>query len=291
MVESRVSASCLTFTWAGIRWLVWGEAISELASESTSSLLTIGMAETIPGLGSWRAQSTRVTGFLAKPTEKSVEDVYSAVMGAAPETVTKSKILASAETGTETHLTKIELRPDRVDVNIWTAIHLDAVTSGSMPSLGGASDYIDQICSIGAKVVSVLGDMDRYAIGAVCHVPGASREEPYRQLREILGINYLNAADCSEFQFRLNRPILEEFEGTILKLNRLGLWGATALNLTSQGANAKMIGVSYALQVTLDFSTPVEVLLTQSPAKTPAAAILGRLAFHAKDLLIHGPSK
>jgi len=252
------------------------------------------MAEPFPALSCWMAQSTRFSGFLTKPTEKSVEDVFSAVIGVAPESVTKSKILASAETGTEVQLTKIELRPDRIDVSIMTAIRLEVVSAGGMPTLGGASDCLDQICSVGAKVVSVIGEMDRYAIGAVCQIPAQSREEPYRQLRDILGITYLNADDCSEFQFRLNRPIDEAFGGTSLTLNRLGLWGATAINLTpvtQHGGHAKPIGVAYALQATLDFSTTGQVLLTQLPVKLPAVTILGRLAFYAKELLVHGPRK
>jgi len=172
----------------------------------------------------WRAESLRLTIFLAANIQPKDEGWWSKVAGAEPESKTaKPNRGELVEAGLfQGNALTLSVQPGRIDWLLSPNVSIEENLS-EIKSVGSFDSAEKAFSTIMLNWLDACPATVRLAYGVVLLEPVGNREEGYRRIAEYVPSVEIDPVGAEDFFYQINRPRQSEVaEG--MRLNRLSKW-------------------------------------------------------------------
>jgi hypothetical protein len=206
----------------------------------------------------WSADHLRVSLFASEVWSTPVEDVFSGVFGAIPETIT------NRPTASETSAVGV-WEDFRLDVKR-TFNRIDFIVQGVPTEVVGPIPLIKDVKSVLPKFSSLIAKWGstqpkgviRIALGCNAFLLSQSVEDSYVKLKDLIKVIDIDVARFKEFRFQVNLPKTSSTSPDIT-INRLSNWASIAIRAALIGVEApRYFDDKHYVSCSLDVNTDSE---------------------------------
>jgi hypothetical protein len=176
----------------------------------------------------WRAESLRLTIFLAANAEPEAEGWWNKVVGAEPENKTaKPNRGELVEAGIfEGNALTLAVQPGRIDWVLSPNLSIEDNFS-EIKSVGSFERAEKTFSAIMLNWLNDCPPTVRLAYGVVLLEPIENREEGYRRIAEYVPSVEIDPVRSEDFFYQINRP-RSSYVGKGMRLNRLSKWSVAS---------------------------------------------------------------
>lgn len=207
----------------------------------------------------WRVESIRLTVFLARPTPlepHQFEEFFQFPPDKGPLDGKNFIGIQSADKGQISF--RLEVQPGRMDYKIESLM----IPGDGFALIPQEIDLRETFLANALRMTPNFAGCKRLAMGMRFILPQDSRQQAYEKVGTLLKNAQTDAANTSDFFYRINRPCYLDLpdHSLRLKINRLGSWGAIQCRSAEfvGGVMTKNTKIGDAVLVETDVNTDFE---------------------------------